>query len=116
MPTVLLVDDNAGVRDVLRLHAEHHGLEVVGEAVDGGEGIELAERLDPDAIVLDQMMPTMMGLDALRILRRRGCRAVVVVYSSDPAIGRSARAAGAGAFFTKAQSPRDVVATVVALL
>jgi CheY-like chemotaxis protein len=116
MPTLLLVDDNAAVRDVLRLHAENRGLEVVGEARDGPEGIDLAERLGPDAIVLDQKMPTMTGLTALRAMRRRPPHAVVVMYSSDASIRQSALAAGARAFFTKADSPRDVITSVLGFL
>jgi CheY-like chemotaxis protein len=116
MPTLLIVDDNADVRDVFRVHAENRGLEVVGEAVDGPEGIELAERLDPDAIILDQELPSMTRLAALRVLRRRTPRAVVVMYSSDASIERSALAAGAGGFFVKPDSPREVVTSVVALL
>ena len=116
MPTLLLVDDNAVVRDVLRLHAENRGLEVVGEAQDGPEGVELAERLAPDAIVLDQEMPTMTGLKALRSIRRRAPDVVVVMYCSDASIRQSAFTAGARAFFTKGDSPRDVVMSVLGLL
>jgi DNA-binding NarL/FixJ family response regulator len=116
MQSLLLVDDHAGVRDVLRLHAESHGFDVVGEAVDGPEGIELAERLDPDAVILDHTMPTMTGLVALRALRQRAPRAVVVMYSSDASIKGAAIAAGATACFTKTDSPRAVITGLFAVL
>jgi CheY-like chemotaxis protein len=116
MPTLLLVDDNDVVRDVLRLQAEHRGLEVVGEARDGPEAIELAERLEPDAIILDHEMPTMTGLTALRAIRRRAPEVVVVMYCSDTSIRESAVTAGARAFFTKGDSPRDVVKGLLGLL
>jgi len=116
MPSVLLVDDNATVRDVLRLHAESRGLDVVAEAVDGGEAIELAERLGPDAIILEQELSTMPGLAALRVLRRRAPGAVVVMYCTDPSLAGSALAAGAHAYVAKADSPGEVVETVLSLL
>jgi DNA-binding NarL/FixJ family response regulator len=116
VPTLLLADHNDEVRDVLRLHAENRGLEVVGEAGDGREAVELAEHLDPDAIILDQEMPSIPGLAAVRVLRRRAPRTMVVMYSSDPSIMRSALAAGASAYFSKGHSPREVVMSVLTLL
>ena len=116
MTTVLLVDDNDGVREVLRLHAESRGLHVVGEAHDGREGLELAKRLNPDAIILDQEMPGMTGLAALRLLRRGASPIAVVMFSSDPSIMNAALAAGASAYFSKGESPRDVVTSVLALV
>jgi DNA-binding NarL/FixJ family response regulator len=101
---------------VLRLHAESRGLDVVGEAVDGREAVELAERLRPDAVILDEEMPTLPGLAALRLMRRRTRAAVIVMYSSDPSIRSAALAAGASAFFSKGHSPRDVVLSALALL
>ena len=62
---VLLVDDHAmvrrGMRDFLELHAD---LEVVGEAVDGGDAIERATELRPDVVVMDLMMPGIDGIEA----------------------------------------------------
>lgn len=74
---VLIVDDSAFVRKVLSetVRAEE-GLEVVGAARDGAEGLELAERLRPDVITLDLMMP---GLDGLAFLKRQLARRAVPV-------------------------------------
>ena len=116
VPTVLLVDYNDGVREVLRIHAEHRGLKVVGEAVDGLVAVALAQLLDPDAIILDQELPGRPGLATLRLLRRRAPRSVVVMYSSHPSIEKAALAAGARAYFTKGHSPRAVLMSVLKLL
>src|SRR4051812_50052052 len=60
--TVLLVDDSEDVREVLRLLIAADGrLQVVGEAVNGRDAIEAAERLQPHAIILDMAMPGMTG-------------------------------------------------------
>jgi CheY-like chemotaxis protein len=66
---VLIVDDNATIRRIIRSQLEAAGLEVCGEAVDGLDAIEKAELLKPDLIILDLSMPRMNGLDAARELR-----------------------------------------------
>ena len=62
---VLLVDDHAmvrrGMRDFLELHDD---IEVVGEAADGAAGVEVAEALRPDIVVMDLMMPNLDGIAA----------------------------------------------------
>ena len=117
MATVLIVDDDDGVREVLRLFAEARGLAVVGEARDGRAAVELAARLRPDAVVLDEEMPEVTGLEAIPTLRRHVPGAVIVFYSSGPpAAGRRALALGASAYFQKPASPRTVMAAVAELL
>jgi two-component system, chemotaxis family, chemotaxis protein CheY len=116
--TVLLVDDAETTREVLRLYAEGRGLEVIGEAENGREAVELAERLHPDAVILDQQMPEMTGLEAMRELQQRVPEAVVVFYSSGPRPATEALAFGAGAraYFEKDTAPRTVVDHVAQLL
>ena len=68
---VLLVDDHAVVRQGLKMFLElDSGIEVVGEARDGLEAIEMAGRLKPAVVVMDLLMPKMTGLEATRELRR----------------------------------------------
>src|ERR1700751_1686596 len=68
---ILLVDDNASIRDGLRLLLQEHAdWEVCGEAADGIEAIEKYRQLTPDLLVVDVSMPRMNGLDAsLEILK-----------------------------------------------
>jgi DNA-binding NarL/FixJ family response regulator len=117
--TVLLVDDSEDVREVLRLLVAADGrLEVVGEAVNGREGVEMAERLQPDAIILDVAMPVMTGLEALPLLRERAPRSLVVMYAAGARseIEPAALAAGAVSFFEKGVSAKAVVRGTVELL
>jgi DNA-binding NarL/FixJ family response regulator len=119
MATLLLVDDSDTVREILRLVAAADGrLQVVGEAVNGRDGVEAAERLQPDAIILDVAMPVMDGLEALPLLRQRAPNALVVVYAGgvrgevEPAV----MAAGAASYFEKGEPAKAVISGTVALL
>jgi len=68
---VLLVDDSAATRRIVRVLLEDNtGFEVCGEAENGREGIEKAQELRPDLIVMDLSMPVMNGMDATRAIRR----------------------------------------------
>ena len=64
---ILIADDEAEIRDVLRLYLEKDGYEVI-EAADGMEALEVMKRDKPDLAVLDIMMP---GVDGYRVLRDR---------------------------------------------
>jgi len=117
--SVLLVDDSEDVREVLRLLVAADGrLQVVGEAVNGREGVEMAERLQPDAIILDVAMPVMTGLEALPLLRERSPRSLVVMYAAGARseIEPAALAAGAVSYFEKGVSARAVVRGTIDLL
>jgi DNA-binding NarL/FixJ family response regulator len=68
---ILIVDDSAVLREALReLLEEQNGWEVCGEAANGREGIDKAQQLEPDVIVLDLSMPVMNGIEAARELTR----------------------------------------------
>ncbi len=97
---LLIADDHLIVRDGLRLILETvEDFELVGEAGDGAEAVQLAEALHPDVVLMDLRMPVMGGLEAIEILRRR-CPAVAVVilttYNEDELLVRGLRAGARG--------------------
>ena len=79
---VLIVDDMAQVRQDLRLLLELTGMiQVVAEAADGRQAIELAQVLRPDVVVMDLAMPVMDGFTATREIKERGSARRIVVLS-----------------------------------
>src|SRR5215216_2520333 len=79
---VLIADDHPMIRTGLaRMVAAEPDLEVVGTAADGRRAVELAEREQPDVIVLDLSMPELDGITATEEMRRRSPRARVLVLS-----------------------------------
>ncbi|GGZ39682.1 DNA-binding response regulator [Streptomyces inusitatus] len=113
--TLLIVDDHPVVRDGLRgMFASDPGFDVLGEAAGGVEAVELAQRLDPDVVLMDLRMPAGGGVQAIAELARRGTRAKVLVlttYDTDsdtiPAIE-----AGATGYLLK-DAPRGELFTAV---
>lgn len=96
---VLLVDDDTDIRHLIGLYLARGDLfEVVGEAADGVEAIELAERLQPDVVVLDVMMPRMSGQEAIPDLLAVSPGSMIVMLSALAADGQEVPALNAGAF------------------
>jgi DNA-binding NarL/FixJ family response regulator len=83
MIRVILVDDHPVLRTGLRTLIQNEAdLEVVGEAGEGWQAVELASQLTPDVIVMDLALPGLGGLDATREIRRRGLRCAVLVLTA----------------------------------
>ncbi|HTP22916.1 MAG TPA: response regulator [Solirubrobacteraceae bacterium] len=90
---VLIVDDGTYFQDVAReLVDATSGFECVGAACSGEEGVDEAERLRPDLVLMDVCMPGIGGMEAARRMSARGNPAVVVLVSADDALAAHAGA------------------------
>ena len=78
---VVLVDDEADVRLLVRTQLETRGFEIVGEAAEGAEAIERCRAIAPDAVVLDLLMPGLSGFETIPPLREILPELVIVAYT-----------------------------------
>jgi two-component system chemotaxis response regulator CheY len=107
--TVLLVDDSAELRRIVRERYEGNGFVIVGEAEDGSAAIGLAIKHRPDLIVLDLMMPVRNGFQTAPELLRVLPNAIVILYSiygDSPSIQKRALALGIRAVVQKSDFTR----------
>jgi DNA-binding NarL/FixJ family response regulator len=112
---VLLVDDHALVRRGFRRMLEDEPtFEVVGEASDGLEAVESAERLAPDVIVMDSALPQINGIEASRrILQKRPETAILMLsMHSEDTLVRQALEAGAKGYILKNAMDLDLVSAI----
>lgn len=112
---VLLADDHAVVREGLRVFLElQDGIEVVGEAEDGEQALAAAERLRPDVILMDLVMPRLDGVGAMRELRRRLPQTRVIALTSflDDERLLPAIEAGAAGYLLKDVEPSELARAV----
>lgn len=82
MAGILLVDDSAFMRAVIRTIIINHGFAVAGEAKNGKDGFEKYKQLKPDAVIMDVTMDEMSGLTALKLILGYDPNAVVIMLSS----------------------------------
>ncbi len=112
---VLLVDDHTVVlRGLAALLATYDDIEVVGQASSGAAGVELTQRLVPDVVLMDLIMPEMNGVEATRRLRAVSPKSQVIVLTSsiaDEQIFPAIRA-GALSYLLKAIDPDDLVQAI----
>jgi CheY-like chemotaxis protein len=116
--SAVVVDDDADVRALLRrLLADTGRVEIVGEAGDGREAIEVVRAVAPDVVLLDVRMPVMDGLAALPSVRAAAPLATVIAFSGlgSEGLRSEALSAGATAFLEKGVRLRDLVDDVLAI-
>jgi NarL family two-component system response regulator LiaR len=110
---LLVVEDHAVVRQAFRmlLPDVRYGIDVVGEASDGIEAVQLAHKLQPDVILMDLLLPDMDGSVATQAILRQDPHARVLVLTSDESEAAALRALRAGAlgFLRKHVSVDDLV-------
>jgi two-component system response regulator NreC len=108
---VILADDHTLVRQGLRSLLEREGIQVVGEAQDGHELLQLAGKHSPDVAVIDIGMPLLNGLDAARELKRAApkTKAILLTRHNEDEYLIEALRAGAKGYLLKNQAVSDLV-------
>jgi DNA-binding response OmpR family regulator len=119
VPTVLIVDDDADIREIAVLKLRLAGLDVETES-DGESGLAAALELKPDLVLLDWMMPRLTGLEVCRRLRENPETAetpimLLTARAQEADVDRGF-AAGADDYIVKPFSPRELVTRVSAQL
>ncbi len=113
--TVLIVEDEKNIVDIVRFNLQREGYDTL-EAYDGAAGLALARETHPDLILLDVMMPKMMGFDVCRVLRDEGDNVPIIILTAreeeeDKILGLEI---GADDYITKPFSMRELMARVKA--
>ena len=110
-PTVLVADDEADVRELVRLYLELEGFHVVDEATDGEQAIQRFLALDPppvpSVVVLDNQMPRLTGIEAAERILQSHPDQVIVLFSAflDDALTLRAHQAGVALCVSKLEAP-----------
>lgn len=113
---ILVVDDEQPIADILKFNLEKEGYSVVC-AYDGIEAIELAEREQPDLILLDIMLPNKDGMEVCREVRKKYSMPIIMLTAKDSEIDKVlGLELGADDYVTKPFSTRELIARVKANL
>lgn len=109
--TVVVIDDDSMMREMLRLILNSENYEVIGEAANGESGIALCSKLNPDLVLLDINMPVMDGLQALGKIRAESPAAKVMMVSAEATMDRvrEAMTLGASGFVVKPLNAASVL-------
>ena len=114
--TVLIADDEAQIREILRIYFEKEGFKVV-EAADGAAAIIQVQAAKPDIVILDIMMPVLDGLEVCRQVRKISDIPIIMLTAKDEDDDRIlGLEIGADDYITKPFNTREVVARVKAVL
>ena len=114
MASILIVDDSRTSRRILRNILEAGGFQVIGEACNGQEAVELYQQLKPEMVTMDITMPIMDGLAALQSIREKDSNARVVMITAAGQAEKMTEAVKYGAmeFLTKPFSDEAVIKVV----
>jgi len=111
---VLIVDDRTQTREGLKaLLATAPVVQVIGEAADGREAINLITELQPDVVLMDASMPVMDGLEATRLVKAQWPEVKVIVLTIHTTLRAEALAAGADAFLVKGCPAGELLAAIL---
>ena len=111
---VLIADDRPASLNGLRaLLATQPTIDIVGEASDGQEAIQLVEHCQPDVVLMDVRMPVISGLEATRIIKDHWPEVKIIVLTMYPSHQAEALAAGADVFLVKGCAAEDLLQAIL---
>lgn len=112
--SIMIVDDNDMMRTILRGMLRGNDYNVVGEARNGQAAVDTAERLNPDVICMDVMMPEMDGIEAMGLIkaRRPQTEFVMITSNADPETVQNSIQNGASGFIIKPFNAARVLGTL----
>lgn len=118
MPKILICDDSAFMRMILKKLLTDNGYDVVGEAGDGKQAVQLYREYKPDLITMDITMPKMDGIQAVKLIHEEDplVRIIMVTALGQKAIITDAIKAGASDFIVKPFDPEQVMKIIKKVL
>ena len=110
--SVLIVDDSLYMRTIIKDALEEAGFNVVGQAANGEEAIDLAFELQPDLITLDNILPDMIGTDILKVYKEEELKSKIVMISAvgQESVVNEGLSLGAKAYIVKPFTSEQLVA------
>ncbi len=111
---VLLVDDEPGILRILAIQLKHSGFETIG-TTSGAEAVELVRSKNPDAVLLDVLMPGMSGLEVLQCIREFST-VPVAIFTANPKIIEIANQMGVSDCIPKPYDPDRLVEKLRAVI
>jgi len=112
---VIFVDDHEVMRQgLIRLVESQTEIQVIGEASNGRQALELARQLQPDVVVMDISMPEMDGIEATSLIKTEFPKIRVIGLSmyEDPQLEKQMREAGASEFLSKTVAPAELIQAI----
>ena len=111
MKNILLVDDHRLLRQAVKRALIEAGFNIVGEASDGEEGVNLVNELSPEIVILDITMPVMDGLTALKIIKKSkpDTKVIMLTMHGESSVVSQAISLGASGFITKDVPMSEVI-------
>ncbi len=116
--TLVVVDDDTMMREMLKLMLRSDGYSVIGEASNGRDAILQCEKLKPDLLLLDINMPEMNGIEALEEIRKTCPDTIVIMISAEATMDKVSEAIkkGAASFIVKPLNAAKVLGSIASCL
>lgn len=110
----MLADDHRMLREGLRRSMTEHGFDVVGEASDGAEAVDMAGELRPDVILMDVTMPELDGVEATRLVKAANpaIRVIMLTMHADQEVLAAAIRSGASGYLVKDCSTEEIAEAI----